>query len=447
MKKLNALIEKYNKPIPRYTSYPPVPFWNGNHEESMWICHIKDSYDPQIGLDIYIHVPFCERLCYYCGCNRTITKNHGVEQSFCELIVKEWDLYVKKLGFNPLINSLHFGGGTPNFLSQENLSLLLSNILINKSEDFKGSIEIDPRTIKKEHFDFFKEFDISRVSLGIQDFNPDVQKAINRFQSYDLVNGVVQRLRDIGIQSINFDLIYGLPKQTVATIEETFDLVKKLEPDLIAFYSYAHLPERLKNQNLINSQDLPSANVKRELYLTGKERLEKEGYIEIGMDHFAKPGSYLHQAMQTKSIHRNFMGYVDKKSNVLIGLGPTSISDSSLSFVQNNKNLDDYTSLINQDVFAFSHGHEQSIEDRRVQKIIQDLMCNREIFLNDLNELNDHDKILQDLEEFKSDNILFFTDDKIIVNTDSMGFVRNIAYCFDFHSKLQNKKIKFSQSI
>lgn len=447
MKNYLNLVNKYNKAVPRYTSYPPVPFWNGKHDHDEWISHIKSSYDPSVGLDLYIHVPFCERLCYYCGCNRTITKNHDVEVSFCHLILKEWKLYVEKLGFTPVVNSLHFGGGTPNFLSKQNLTLILEEILVNKSKDFKGSIEIDPRTIKEEHYEVFKNFDISRVSLGIQDFDVNVQTAINRFQSFELVQRVVNDLRSSGVASINFDLIYGLPRQTIETVGSTFDQVRLLKPDLIAFYSYAHLPERLKNQKLIKSEDLPDAELKRQLYLTGKRKLEEDGYVEIGMDHFARPGSYLYKAMVEKSIHRNFMGYVDKKSSVLVGLGPTAISDSSLSFVQNNKNLEEYTKSIQNNEFSFTTGHVQSMEDTNVQNLIQNLMCNREILIKDLEKILDYESVLKDLEEFKFDGILEFVPEKIIINSDAMGFVRNVAHVFDFHFKNQVQNTKFSQSI
>ena len=229
-KKHNELLLKYNRPGPRYTSYPPVPFWKGAPDEAMWIGHLKTIYSDNEGMDLYVHVPFCEKLCYYCGCNRIITKNHDNEEKYVDLILKEWGMYKTQLGFTPVINSLHFGGGTPTFLSAENLERLIQGLTEKRSPSFIGSIEIDPRTTKLEHLDCFKENGIGRVSLGIQDFDDNVQAAINRKQSFELVENLVNELRARGIDSINFDVIYGLPRQTVETITGTFESV-----------SYTHL--------------------------------------------------------------------------------------------------------------------------------------------------------------------------------------------------------------
>lgn len=363
------------------------------------------------------------------------------------MVLKEWSLYVSKLGFTPMINSLHFGGGTPTFLSGENLAILISTLLKKKGSQFVGSIEIDPRTVKDEHYEVLNRFGMTRVSLGIQDFNPDVQRAINRFQSPDLIKKMVERLRSMNFQSINFDLIYGLPNQTVQTIQETFELVSDLRPDLIAFYSYAHLPDKIKNQKLIKNDQLPNAKNKRELYLTGKKLLEEKGYVEIGMDHFALPGSFLHTAMVGKNLHRNFMGYVDKKSNVLIGLGPTSISDSSLSFAQNAKDNNTYERLLSQGHLPISSGHTHSNEDLLVQELIQQLMCQQEMSLENVDSVPFWKDIQDELKEFQKDGILDFDEGKLIIQPNGKGFVRNVALSFDFHYRTKVTSAKFSQSI
>lgn len=442
------LIQKYNKPAPRYTSYPPVPYWTGAPSENQWIEHLKKSYDEtKGGVDLYVHVPFCESLCYYCGCNRTITKNHSIEEKYLSMVLKEWELYKTKLGFVPQINSLHFGGGTPTFLSAENLARLMTSLLEKKSESFIGSVEIDPRTVKPDHFKIFKQFDISRVSMGIQDFDVTVQRSINRMQSPELVKKLVDELRDLKFDSLNFDLIYGLPNQSIKTITETFEIVEKLRPDLIAFYSYAHLPERIKNQKLINESELPSPELKRKLYETGKKILEEKGYVEIGMDHFALPGSSLYEAMITKKLHRNFMGYVDRKSNILIGLGPTSISDSSLSFVQNAKDNETYKKLLDEGKLPLTSGHTHSKEDLLIQKLILDLMCQQEMSLENKNEISFWSEIEKELQSFKSDGLLEMNNDKLAVKTEGKGFVRNIALSFDFHYRTKTTTAKFSQSV
>ena len=441
------LIQKYNIPGPRYTSYPPVPFWRGTPSESQWIGHIKTQYDPKQGLDLYVHVPFCESLCYYCGCSRVITKNHSVEEGYVETLLKEWSLYKDKLGFSPLISSLHFGGGTPTFLSPENLDRLIQGLTANRTSSFIGSIEVDPRTCTVEHVRVLAKNQIKRASLGVQDFDETVQKAIHRDQSPEMVRNLVQTMKDHGITSITFDLIYGLPKQTNESIERTIALVSDMRPDLIAFYSYAHLPERLKNQRLIKTEDLPSPELKRELYETGKRLLAEKGYSDVGMDHFALPSSYLYQAKEHKNLHRNFMGYVDKKSSILIGLGPTSISDSSMSFIQNTKDLKTYQGKIQSGHLAIEKGHAHHERDLLVQQVIQDLMCNNEVILNNMGEIPYWKDIKDELNAFQEDGILKITEDHIKLSELGKAFMRNVAMSFDFYLREQESSKNFSQTI
>ena len=447
MKTLNHLIQKYNRPGPRYTSYPPVPFWNKAPNEAKWISHIKSSYQEDVGVDLYVHVPFCESLCYYCGCNRTITKNHKVEDSYLAALLKEWEIYKTKLGFSVKINSLHFGGGTPTFLSPKNLETLISTLLVHKTKDFIGSIEIDPRTCSDEHLEVLNRFGIKRVSLGIQDFDPIVQKAIHRDQSPEMVKVLVDKLRHHQFSSINFDLIYGLPKQSLETISKTIELVGEMKPDLIAFYSYAHLPERIKNQRLINESDIPGPELKRELYETGKKLLLALGYEDIGMDHFALPSSFLYKVKIEKKLHRNFMGYVDKKSSVLIGLGPTSISDSSLSFVQNCKDLKAYESLVQRGELPFEIGHTHNKHDLRIQEIILEMMCHNEVVILNKESIPHWSEIEHELRAFAADGIIKMENDQILVTPAGKGFVRNIAMSFDHYLREQESHVKFSSTI
>lgn len=447
MKTLNELINKYNRPGPRYTSYPPVPFWENAPTETQWISHVKTVYEESKGIDLYVHVPYCESLCYYCGCSRVITRNHDVEDVYLALVIKEWELYQEKLGFTPAVNSLHFGGGTPTFLSPKNLNKLIKTLLVNKLETFVGSIEIDPRTCQTEHLKVLQENNISRLSLGIQDFDPIVQKTINRDQSPQMVEGLVGKIREKGFASLNFDLIYGLPKQTLDSITKTFEIVNKMKPDLIAFYSYAHLPDKIKNQRLIPAQDLPSPELKRELYEHGKKLLIENGYVDVGIDHFALPSSYLYQAKVNRNLHRNFMGYVDKKSPILIGLGPTSISDSSMSFIQNIKDVKDYEAKINQNCLPIEKGHTHSVKDVMVQNIILDLMCNGEVSLEASKDIPYWDEIQKELGTFQEDGIVKLEHDHLAISNLGVGFVRNVAMCFDFHLRKQRTITKFSQTI
>lgn len=446
VKNINELIQKYNRPGPRYTSYPPVPFWTQTPSESTWLGHIKSAYRETEGVDLYVHVPYCEKLCYYCGCNRTITKNHDVEDPFLEMVLKEWDLYRQRLGFTPKVNSLHFGGGTPTFLSPENLATLIRTLTMEKTDSFIGSIEIDPRTCKDDHLKVLAELGIKRVSLGIQDFDPAVQGAINRHQPVNMVERLVERIRNRGLASINFDLIYGLPRQSVKTITDTIEIVSKMRPDLIAFYGYAHLPDKIKNQKLINESELPSAALRKELYETGKKILADHGYADIGLDHFALPGSYLHEAMLKNKLHRNFMGYVDKKSSVLIGLGPTSISDSSLSFIQNAKEIDDYRLMLKSDRLPFEKGHIHSTEDLKAQELILGLMCNGFVQIDE-DKIPDWEKVKNELAEFEADGILKLDKSTLTLTSGGKSFMRNVAMSFDHHLRSRETNVKFSQTI
>lgn len=446
MQDLKTLIEKYNKPGPRYTSYPPVPFWNPTPpSEGEWITHLKAKYNTQEGIDLYVHVPYCEKLCYYCGCNRTITKDHSLEDPYLGMIIKEWEIYKKHLGLIPKVNSLHFGGGTPTFLSADNLRTLIQKLTVNKMEQFIGSIEIDPRTCQEAHLNVLSELGIQRVSLGIQDFDPEVQRAINRDQSVKMVELLMEKLRKYEFQSINFDLIYGLPKQTLKSISATMEVVARLRPDLIAFYGYAHLPGKIKNQRLIHEDDLPSAEERKELYESGKKILKQYGYEEVGMDHFALSGSYLLKAKNEGKLHRNFMGYVDKKSSILIGLGPTSISDSSQSFIQNAKSVSAYEEAIKKGVLAIASGHTHSADDLSVQDLILNLMCRGEVEIKkSIPYLNEVEK---ELASFEEDGVLTRENNFIRLSPVGKGFVRNVAMSFDFHLREQKSKARFSQTI
>jgi oxygen-independent coproporphyrinogen-3 oxidase len=444
---MKTLLAKYNRAGPRYTSYPPVPFWKNTPNEVEWISHLKTVYSDKEGMDLYVHIPFCEKLCYYCGCNRIITKNKSVQDNFVDLLIKEWKIYCDQLGFIPKINSLHFGGGTPTFLTPENFDKLISELVVNRKDNFRGSVELDPRNTTIEHLDSFVRNGITRVSLGIQDFDPEVQKAINRHQSFALVENLVQEMRARGFESINFDVIYGLPKQSVKTITETFLLIRKLRPDLIAYYSYAHLPERLKNQRLIKTEDLLQGQEKLELYEVGKTLLAEEGYFDVGMDHFALPHNFLYQAKQDLKLHRNFMGYVDKKSNILLGLGPSSISDSSMSFLQNEKGLNEYEVKIKSGQLAIANGHTHNNVDIEIQKIILNLMCNNESELIASEKIPYWDDVQKELESMRQDGILEFDDQKITVLPIGKSFIRNIAMTFDFYFREKMPTAKFSQTI
>jgi oxygen-independent coproporphyrinogen-3 oxidase len=443
---LEKLIEKYSLAAPRYTSYPPVPFWQNTPSDEQWINDLRVHYDESIGVDLYIHVPYCEKLCYYCGCNRKITQNHDLEAPFMDLIHNEWDLYVNSLGFIPKINSMHFGGGTPTFLSPKHLRSIINYLSKERTRSFIGSIEIDPRTCSNDHLSVLSDTGISRVSLGIQDFDSQVQSAINRYQPISLVERIVNNIRKMGISAINFDLIYGLPMQSIQSIENTMENVATLRPDSIAFYGYAHLPHKIKNQRLIKESELPSAVLRNQLYETGKRILLQDGYFDIGLDHFALPGNHLYEAKINGKLHRNFMGYVDKKSNVLIGLGPSSISDSSKSFVQNFKDIEDYQNALKLKKLPIEKGHTHTKIDLMVQNIILDLMCQRQVKI-DLDQITFQKEVLNDLNNLANDQLIYLKGNSLSLTTLGTIFMRNVAMVFDHHLRSQKSKTIFSQTI
>ena len=348
------LFRKYNVPGPRYTSYPTVPYWDSNPTETQWIQGLKEAIDlaqeQGTGAAIYIHIPFCESLCTYCGCNTRITRNHAVAHPYISTVLKEFALYRAKLGLTQKIklSELHLGGGTPTFLSSTELTTLLSGILehCEVMPEYEFSIEIDPRVTNREHLEVLRKFHFKRISLGIQDFDPKVQDIVHRIQSFDQVQKITEEARTLGFSSVNYDLIYGLPLQTLQSVEDTIRKTALLKPDRIAFYAYAHVPWIKPGQRRFTEADLPNGDQKRALYELGRTLLEEAGYVEIGMDHFALKTDSLYTATKEGTLHRNFMGYTARNVNPILPLGVSSIGDSWTIFAQNEKLLETYTARV-----------------------------------------------------------------------------------------------------
>ena len=342
----NSLIQKYNIPGPRYTSYPTVPFWDKEGIAYQdWINSMKQSFNEsniEEGISLYIHLPFCENLCTFCGCHKRITKRHSIESPYITTLLKEWDLYCDLLETRPKIKELHFGGGTPTFFSPDNLGLLIDGIFkrADRAEGYEYSFEGHPNNTTKEHLQVLFDLGFRRNSFGVQDYDPVVQKVINRMQSFENVKQVTEWSREIGYTSISHDLIFGLPKQSLDSVIDTIKKTKELKPDRIAYYSYAHVPWiKGVGQRGYDENDLPKDEVKRELYEVGKKMFDELGYVEIGMDHFALKTDNMYNAMEAKELHRNFMGYTASNTQLMIGLGMSSISDSWYSFAQNAKTV------------------------------------------------------------------------------------------------------------
>lgn len=433
-----TLIQKYNIPGPRYTSYPTVPFWNPNGIDiEDWkkttVKSFIESNDVE-GISLYIHLPFCESLCTFCACHKKITKRHGVEQPYLETVLKEWDLYCDLFIDRPKIKEIHLGGGTPTFFSSKNLQKLINGIFkrADKFSEFEFSYEGHPNHTTKEQLQTLFDLGSRRNSFGVQDYDIRVQKAIHRVQSFDEVKRVSDASREIGYESISHDLIFGLPFQTEDSIRDTIKKTIELKPDRIAYYSYAHVPWiKGVGQRGFDDDDLPKDNVKRHLYELGKQLFFDNGYIEIGMDHFALPTDSLSKSMKNKKIHRNFMGYTAGKTELMIGLGMSSISDSWYAFAQNEKTIDAYTQKVNQGIIPIFRGHLLSETDLVIRKHILDLMCNLETTWNDGLDMITKDAILHRLKEIIDDDLMEVEGDKLIVKEKGRMFVRNICMAFD----------------
>lgn len=434
----SSLIKKYNKPGPRYTSYPTVPHWSNTITEQNWKEAVFETFtisNKTSGISIYIHLPYCESLCTYCGCNMRVSKNHKVEEPYIDALIKEWNLYLDVFKERPNIKEIHLGGGTPTFFSAQNLEKLILGItqFADIAPNYEFSFEAHPKNTSKEHLQTLFNLGFRRLSLGIQDFDPKVQEVINRPQPYEIVEEVVNNARKIGYTSINFDLIYGLPLQTLNSVTDTITKVKQLKPDRIAFYSYAHVPWIKGNgQRGFNDSDLPSADLKRKQYELGKQLLGQVGYEEIGMDHFALPTDGLHKSMLDGNLHRNFMGYTASKTQAMIGLGVSSISDSWYGFSQNVKDIESYYKLLEEDTIPVYRGHILNEEDLKIRRHILNLMCQFKTswHSDDLYFTELPDSLIL-LKEMEKDGLLQIGNKTIEVTSKGQPFVRNICMAFD----------------
>jgi len=431
------LIKKYNVQAPRYTSYPTVPYWENNLTESEWKAHVKQAFEKnndREGMSLYVHLPFCQSLCTYCGCNTRITTNHKVEQPYLRAVLKEWELYLKLFGDVPRIKEIHLGGGTPTFFTPENLEELLTGIL-SKAEicgNAEFSFEAHPNNTSLAHLKALYNLGFRRLSLGIQDFDPVVQKIVNRVQPYENVERVTKQARELGYTSINFDLIYGLPLQKKSSIINTINQVGLLRPDRIALYSYAHVPWIKPGQRKFTEMDLPANEEKRELYETARKMLEDQGYVEIGMDHFALASDSLYKAYKYKKLHRNFMGYPHNYTEFMLGLGVSSISDTWNAFAQNEKVVEDYYKRLEKNELPVFRGHVLNKEDLILRKHILNIMCKFETsWLHEEEQTGGVYAALGLLREMESDGLVKRIPYHLSVTEEGRKFIRNICMAFD----------------
>lgn len=442
---MNSLIDKYNIPGPRYTSYPTVPYWeNENFTSEKWqstVIRAFNESNAEEGISIYIHLPFCENLCTFCACHKRITKQHSVETPYLESVLKEWNLYLDLFNQQPTTNNqqpklkeLHLGGGTPTFFSPENLKILLEGIFstveIAKNPEF--SFEGHPNNTTKEHLQTLYDLGFRRCSFGVQDYDLKVQKAINRIQPFENVKNVTEWAREIGYKSVSHDLVFGLPHQSWEAMEFTIRKTLELKPDRLAFYSYAHVPWiKGVGQRGFDENDLPSGEEKRKLYENGKKLLEDLGYIEVGMDHFSLESDDLYQSLIQKKLHRNFMGYTSSNTQLMVGLGMSAISDSWYGFAQNEKTVEDYQKRVEEGKIPVFRGHILNDEDLIIRRHILNLMCQLETNFTDKNTFAELPEALEKLKEMQEDGLVELGDNFVKITEKGRVFTRNVAMAFD----------------
>ena len=433
------LLFKYNIPGPRYTSYPTVPYWQQSPPTSKkWQELVQRAFsvsNDKEGISLYIHLPFCESLCTYCGCNTRITVNHAVEHPYIDAVLKEWDMYCQLFGeARPVIRELHLGGGTPTFFSPENLTRLINGILDKSTvhPDARFGFEAHPGNTTDAHLQALYEVGFRRISIGVQDFNPIVLAMINRHQTYEQVAYLTHKAREIGYTSVNYDIVYGLPQQKACYMMQTMLRVIQLKPDRIAFYSYAHVPWLKPGQRNYTENDLPDADKKMAIYETGRNALELAGYHDIGMDHFALETDELFKASEEERLHRNFMGYTDTRTQLLIGLGASAISDSWNGYVQNEKKVEDYYRKVGAGELPFFRGHELNRSDLVLRRHILRLMTTFETSWASASEVClEVFEAVDRLAEMELDELVELEPFRLKITEKGKAFVRNVCMAFD----------------
>lgn len=451
------LIKKYDKPGPRYTSYPTAPHFNDGFDNEQYMASIKEnnSEENKTPLSLYFHIPFCDTLCYFCGCNMLISNNRSRVANYVDYVKKEITLLKSHLRNDRLVTQLHWGGGTPTHLNPDEISDLLSfiNSNFNIDQDIEASCEIDPRELTFEHLKALREGGFNRISMGVQDFTHKVQVAVNRIQPEDITRQAVEWVRELGFKSINLDLMYGLPHQTLETFSETLEKIIDISPNRIAVFNYAHVPWMKKHMELIKKEDLPTPDVKLQILKYTIERLIEAGYVFIGMDHFAKPDDELAIALSEKKLYRNFQGYSTQSGTDLYAMGITSISQFGNIYSQNIKTEKEYFEKIDNGILPRTKGYLMSDDDVLRRDVIMSLMCDFELYfkrIEDKYNINFKEyfaKGLSKLENFVPDKLVTIEDDNIKVTEMGRLLIRNIAMCFDAFLVEDDGKVRYSRTV
>ena len=431
----STLLAKYDVAAPRYTSYPTVPYWEEQSiDPAWWEESASNAFEKDRDISLYIHLPFCERLCTYCGCNKHITRNHDLEDPYLDAVLAEWKMYRSKWEKTPRLKELHLGGGTPTFFNPEKLAKTLEAILedveVPAEADF--GFEAHPNSTTPEHLKALRKLGFNRISVGVQDFDKELMDLVNRHQTVEQIEACVFEARELGFTSVNFDLIFGLPRQTPDHIRRNAEEVARFMPDRIAFYSYAHVPWIKQSQRAYSEEDLPIGAEKRALYELGRDAFNWLGYKEIGMDHFALPTDALSKSLESGTMHRNFMGYTPYRTGLMLGLGVSAISDSWGGFAQNLKTVKEYQEAIANKKLPLFRGHRLNPEDLIIRKHILNIMTR---FNTEWSLTEDPgfalDVVLERLRPLEADGLVEITPGRIQVTETGRSFLRNICMALD----------------
>jgi oxygen-independent coproporphyrinogen-3 oxidase len=449
------LIRKYNVPGPRYTSYPPATHFTDEVEKDALMESIRKNNETQRDLSLYYHLPFCESLCWFCGCTTVITKDHSRSENYLNHIDREMDLMREHLNPDRKVVQVHLGGGTPTFLQPDELRRLGNHIRerFQFGERVEAGAEIDPRRITRDTIQALKDAGFNRASMGVQDHNPEVQKAIHRIQPYEMTRQAIDWLRECDFESLNVDLIYGLPYQTVDSFEKTLEDTLKLQPDRLAVFSYAHVPWIKPAQKILQERmELPSPETKLELLKLTIEKLTSEGYVYIGMDHFAKEDDELTVAQRTKTLQRNFQGYSTQEGVDIYAFGMSSISQSQDAYWQNLKELPDYCASVDEGKLPIQRGYILTEEDHLRRRTIMRLMCDLELDYANMSELlgldfeSTYAQELDSLKNMEEDGLIHKSATGLTVTELGRLLIRNIAMRFDGYQN-ERKEGRFSKTI
>jgi oxygen-independent coproporphyrinogen-3 oxidase len=443
MTALTQLLEKYSRPGPRYTSYPTAPYFHTGFTEADWLEELRASQDATRGLSLYVHIPFCDTLCYYCGCNMVATGDYDKARRYLVILEQEMARVASLTDARRRVEQLHWGGGTPTYLVPADIRRLMEAIRrhFHLAADAELGCEADPRELTREHLAALRESGFNRLSIGVQDLDERVQKAVNRVQPAEMIGQVYAWARALGFASINMDLIVGLPHQTVASFSRTLDQVLAWAPDRFAVFAYAHVPWMKRHQKLIREEDLPDFATRLDLQQLIHDRLGAAGYVNIGMDHFAKPEDELVQAQRAKTLWRNFQGYTTHKDCDIYAFGASSISQTRTVYMQNEKNLKKYQERVAAGHLPVERGLRLTREDQIRRDLITRIMCDLELSYADFSaawgidfETHFGDELAQ-LPPLAADGLVTLTDQGLRVTDLGRLFLRNIAMCFDAYLK------------